>query len=590
MVRMSMMRRTIFYFMCLILICARVSAQQIQVEVPDEVEAGRPFSISYVVKDTDRDDIKIGEQPSFSGLELLYGPATSKSSSVRIINGRVSSSSSITYTYTLLSSSKGSFTISGFSLLIGGKTVVAPSRRIQALEVARQQSANTGYSISNKQYHYIASVGKRSVYEQEALPITYKLYAQSSINLVDTKAPVYDGFISHNLKTDNARSIMREEYQGSLYNTVEMYKELIYPQRTGRLKIPVNQITIQVPLEVDDDPFLGQLIDKTLSTKSIEIEVKPLPEEGKPQSFSGAVGDFSVSMSIDTDAPKTNEAFTMRYILKGYGNLKMARLSEVVFPKELDVYPPADHTKEAESASGILETTRILEYSVIPRHTGEYTLPSLSFSYFDPKLAQYRTIQTEPKTISVGMGKNIERNEEVISSHDTSDRMTYSFDYNIGTTEPWGLSYVLGWLYPLSYIVIAFVMFILGFWIKRELALRSDVWGYGASRANAVAQKRLRVARKYSEEGRDNEFYEEALNAMWEYVGSKLKLPSSELNRTKVVELLEAHGLSSERISEWKRIMDDIEFARFAPSRDDLQPMVLYQKAADIIAYIEKSI
>lgn len=570
-----------------------LSAQKIEVDVPREVEVGSPFSISYVVHDLGNTRASIAAHPTHSGLELLYGPAKSESRSINVVNGQVTSTSSLRYTYTLLASDKGSYSIGGFALeLSDERTLQAPSKTVKALAGARADAGSNGgqQGGGRKQYHYMVIVGKRSVYEQEALPITYKLYAQSGFSLLETKAPVYDGFISHNLKDGSATQIVREEYQGQLYNTVEMYKELIYPQKAGRLEIPANRATIQVPLEVEESIFLGQLGERTLATQPISIEVKPLPEHGKPADFSGGVGQFALQRSISTQAPKTNEAFSLKIVLKGSGNLKMARLPELTFPSGLEVYPPTDQTEDSQQGSTVT-TTRTIEYSIIPRETGRYTLPALSLSYFDPKAEQYKTFHARGEDISVSLGKILADADDVVSGSPASRRdLSQLLSYSPGTTAPRGLGFVCGWLYPLCYGLIALLVYLLTLWIKRAQARRADVWGYGASRAGSVATKRLRLAHRYCQEGKADAFYEEALRAMWEYVGNKLMLPSAELSRARVASLLSERGIATREVDEWTKTMDDIEYARFAPPSEDLNPQALYDRAARIITHIESHI
>lgn len=589
MVTSHTLSKSLYTIYALLLTSLGLYAQKIEVEAPQEVEVGRPFSITFVVKGLNNSKVSISEPPSHKGLELLYGPATSQSRSISYVNGQVTSASALSYTYTFLAGNKGNFTIGGFALeLTDGSTLKAPTKSIQALSATRSQT-NSYRDTASKQYHYLAIVGKRSVYEQEALPITYKLYAQTSFNLVDAKAPIYDGFISYNLKGSGATQIMREEYKGQLYNTVEMYKELIYPQKSGHLEIPSNKTTIQVPLEVDDNPFLGQLIDRTLATQPVIIEVKPLPRDNKPEDFSGAVGQFSVNRSISTQAPKTNEAFTLKLVLKGSGNLKMARLPQLTFPSGLEVYPPSDQTEDSQQGSTVT-TTRTIEYSIIPRETGRYTLPPLAFSYFDPKTEQYKSIHARGEDISVGLGKILEDDKAVVVAVANSQPSAHLLSYQRGTSSPHGLGFVSSWFYPFCYVLIAFVAFILGLFGKAQLTRRADIWKYGASQANSVARKRLKLAHKYCKDGNEEAFYEEALRAMWEYVGSKLMIPSSELSRAKVAELLTQRGIDAEQVLEWTQTMDNIEFARFAPSTQNNTPLALYERAVYIISHIESHI
>lgn len=585
------MTRHIIYIIYTLLLTTYLGyPQKVEVDAPREVEVGRPFTVTYLIGGNVGGQLSIAQQPSHTGLELLYGPTYGESRSVSLIGDKVTASVHRSYTYTFLASATGSFSVSGFSVeLSDGRTINAPSWKLQALAQPKA-STTQGHSTTSRQYHYLALVGKRSVYEQEAIPITYKLYAQSSFNFVDTQAPVYDGFISYSLKDRGPTQIMREEYKGQLYNTVEVYKELLYPQKSGRLEIPRNRTTIQIPLEVDDSPFLGQLEDRTLATQPIIIEVKPLPQANKPQDFSGAVGEFVIQSSLSTKTPKTNEAFTLRYVLQGSGNLKMAQLPQLVFPEELEVYPPTDHTEEISQSSDLI-ITRTIEYSVIPRSVGRYTLPAFSLSYFDPKTAQYKRLQTAVVDIVVAQGKVVEDEGLVVgTSQGSEDNSAYLLSYRMGTSVPLGLGFVTSVWYPLCYLLIA-LLGLGGYLCGRKLIEeRADVWGYAALRANSEASKRLRLAYKYCKEGNQDAFYEEALRAMWEYVGARLMLPSSELSRARVAELLSERGIASEEVAKWKQTMDDIEYARFAPTSSQSNPHTLYDRAVEIIAHIESHI
>lgn len=581
------LHRHIHYLLLLLVLSAGVSlrAQTIEVHAPSEVEQGRPFTITYQIKNYNGDLRPI--DPKSDGLELLYGPARSKQSSVSIYNGQVTSSSDLSFTYTFLAASAGRFSVSGFKLQKeDGDYIPAKACAITALA---SRSGQASVSRAAKGYFYRTIVPRTSVYEQEALPVSYRIYAASRFGIIDAKPPIYDGFISQSTEDRSVAQLMREDYQGATYQTADIVKEILFPQRAGALQIPSAEITLQIPIEVDDDPFLGQMMERKLRTSPQTITVKPLPEQGKPEDFSGAVGKFKVKASLSSTEFKTNEAVTLTYQIEGVGNLKIAKIPTLSFTRELEAYDPSDAT-EQKATDNIVQARRSIQYNVIPRHTGKYELPILRFSFFNPTTQTYESVSTEPITISVTQGRNIERAPSVIQ-HTTSPSANTPYGLlSTGTGEGLGgLALVTSWFYPMIYIALLFFFFIALKWLSHYRATRADILGYSASRAKALATKRLRLARKYADAGQANAFYEELVRALWGYMGDKLRLPTSELSRSNVREHLEAHDVDSALTDSWIATIDAVEFARFAPSQGENTLNELYERASDTIMRIEGS-
>lgn len=574
--------RYIWLSLWIVLGCT-LHAQTIEVEAPSEAEQGRPFSITYHLVNY-KGQVEI-IAPKHEGLELLYGPVRSQSSSVKIINGQVSSSSRLSITYTFLATDKGNYTISGFGLRREeGDDLMAAVHRVQVITSATGQA---GMQRMNKGYLYRAIVSRSSVYEQEALPVSYKIYASSAFGIVDAKSPIYDGFISQGVTNDDGRTqLMREDYQGKSYQTAELFREVLFPQKSGKLQIPSAEVTLQVPLELEDDPFLGQMIERKLTTTPLSIEVKPLPTQGRPDDFSGAVGRFSIKAEISNPNPRTNEAFSLTYRILGTGNLKIAKVSELTFARELEVYDPNDQTEQTSDGKTV-QAERTIEYNLIARHTGHYTLPALSLSFFDPSVQAYRRVSTSPIDIRVAQGRQVESETAIVQAASSDASQPYALlDIQGDTTLP-GLGFVTSLLYPLSYLVLLGLFLLLMFLARRQQALRADVLGYSASRANAVAAKRLRQAKRYAQAQATEAFYEELLRALWGYMSDKLRLPTSELSRRNVREHLELRGVEMELIDAWCELIDAVEFARFAPASSERSPEELYKRASSVMARVE---
>ncbi|MDO4691409.1 MAG: BatD family protein [Porphyromonadaceae bacterium] len=578
-------KTSIYTLICaLAFIGTTLQAQTIQIEAPQEVEQGRPFSVTYVVRDLQEDVSPIS--PKYEGLELLYGPTRNESSNVSITNGRVVSSSYVAFTYTFLAVSRGSFTISGFKL--ARRSGDPLTSRPHKISVIASTSGAKNISRMSKGYLYRTVVPRTSVYVQEALPVSYKVYSSTSFGVLDAKPPTYDGFISQRVEDTGRTPVLREDYQGASYQTAEVIREVLFPQRSGVLTLPSSEITLQIPVEIEGDPFLGSMMERKLVTSPVTINVKPLPEVGKPEDFSGAVGKFTVTSELSNQNPRTNEAFTLRCRIQGIGNLKIAKLPNLEFPRELEVYDPSDETEQT-SDGAVVQATRLIEYNIIPRHTGRYTLPKFSFSYFDPSSKSYRRVETEPINIRVSQGKHIETNTPVVQSSKTEENAPYGLTNKVGASSPQGLSFVSSWKYPASYIALILLFTTVLIMIRKRIALRADVVGYSASRANAVAHKRLRLAKQYLDKGLTNQFYEELLRALWGYMGDKLRLPTSELSRTNVREHLERHSVEQDLIDAWCATLDEAEFARFAPNASSDAPKQLYQRAVETVTSVETS-
>ena len=563
-------------------------AQTIRVEVPQTVVQGTPFQLSYTYSGSE--DFERVTEPKVAGLQVLYGPARQQMSSYQNINGRSSSTSSVSLTFTLLAEHAGNVSIPAVTAILGGKRVTVHGATVRVLPPdknapsARSQGT-AGTSVTGT-YFFRALPSATVVYEKQAFPIRYKLYATTEFEINSYEAPQYDGFLSEKQADDGRRQLQLETYQGRNYRTVDILSEVLFAQRSGTLTIPSSKIGLRVPItQADDDPFFGSSMmgDREVRSAPVTIQVRPLPTEGKPADFSGAVGSFRMRAELLTKTPKTNESLTIRLTLEGTGNLKQVTSPTISFPQDFEVYDPKETYEEKISATEVYGK-KIIEYFAIPRRTGAVTIPSLSFSYFDPHLGRYETLHSQPFSLQVAQGRETvaddrgsQRQQEQLL------RQLYS-DGALGT--PAGLQWAQSWSYLLLFPLLSLLGFIAYLVIARERGLRADSLGYKASRANSVATKRLRTARKLLEAGARDAFYEETLRALWGYLGDKLRLPASELSRASVSELLRSRGLDEETIARLTSVIDEVEFARYAPAKEgDMQ--ALYDTTAEVISAID---
>ena len=579
--------RTLLLLLALLLPLS-LGAQTIRVEVPQTVVQGTPFQLSYTYSGSE--DFERVTEPKVAGLQVLYGPARQQISSYQNINGRSSSTSSVSLTFTLLAEHTGNISIPAVTAILGGKRVTVHGATVRVLPPdknapsARSQGA-AATSVSGT-YFFRALPSATVVYEKQAFPIRYKLYATTEFEINSYEAPQYDGFLSEKQADDGRRQLQLETYQGRNYRTVDILSEVLFAQRSGTLTIPPSKIGLRVPIaQADDDPFFGSSMmgDREVRSAPVTIQVRPLPIEGKPADFSGAVGSFRMRAELLTKTPKTNESLTIRLTLEGTGNLKQVTSPTISFPQDFEVYDPKETYEEKISATEVYGK-KIIEYFAIPRRTGAVTIPALTFSYFDPHLGRYETLHSQAFSLQIAQGRETASDDR--SSLRQQEQLLRQLYADGALGAPAGLQWAQSWSYLLLFPLLALLGLIAYLVIARERGLRADSLGYKASRANSVATKRLRTARKLLEAGAREAFYEETLRALWGYLGDKLRLPVSELSRASVSELLRSRGLDEETIARLTSVIDEVEFARYAPAKEgDMQ--ALYDTTAEVISAID---
>lgn len=571
---------------CLLLLLLPLSlgAQTIRLEAPQTVVQGNTFQLIYSYSGSE--DFERVSEPKAPGLQVVYGPARQVMSSYQNINGRSSSSSSVSITYTLIAERTGSISVPAVTAVVGGKRVTVHGATIRVLPPDKDTQAGRSRAKGLGSYIYRAIPSATVVYEQQAFPIRYKLYSSTEFDISSFNAPQYDGFISEKQPDDGRRQLTLESYQGKNYRAVEILNEVLFAQRSGTLTIPSSEVGIRVPIEGDDDPFFSSatFVDRTLRSSPVTIQVRPLPTEGKPQDFSGAVGSFRMKAELLTKSPKTNESVTIRLTLEGTGNLKLASSPKIQFPESFEVYDPKE-TYEGHVTATNVQGKKVIEYFAIPRRTGSVTVPPLTFSYFDPQKGRYEILRSQSFSLQVAQGK-AEVSEEKGSLRQQEESL-HTLRSDEGTKEITGLRVAKSWGYLLLYPLVALIGLGIYFILARRRSLRADSLSYQASRASAVATRRLRKARQLLEAGSREPFYEETLRALWGYLGDKLRLPVSELSRATVSELLRGRGLEESTIQGLTEVIDEVEYARYAPAKEgDMQ--ALYTKTATVISEIDR--
>ena len=604
------MKKLIIILMALIAYSTQMLADKVSftASAPDAVVVGDQFRLSYTVT---TQKVKDFRAPSIKGFDVLMGPSRSQQSNTQIVNGNVTSTSSITFTYILMANNAGEYTIPGASIVADGDQMVSNSVRIKVLPQDQGDSnssssssthSSSGTGVSNQDLFITASASKTNVYEQEAFVLTYKIYTrESNLQLNNAKLPDFKGFHSQEIEmTTNARWTP-EHYQGRNYYTTVYRQFVLFPQQSGKLYIdPAQfQMTVGKPVQ-SDDPFDAFFnggsnvieIKKSISTPKIAINVNPLPA-GKPADFSGGVGEFNISSSINNKELKTNDAITIKLVISGTGNLKLISNPEIKFPDDFEVYDPKVDNQVRLTREG-LTGNKVIEYLAIPRHAGTYKIPGVSFSYFDIRSKSYKTLKTEEYVINVEKGAG--NADQVIANFTNKEDLKVLGEdiryikQNEVTLQPKGSFFYGSMTYWLFYIIpaLAFIIFFIIY--RKQAAENANVAKMRTKKANKVATKRMKLAGKLLSENKKDAFYDEVLKALWGYISDKLNIPVSRLSKDNIEEKLRNHGVNEELIKEFLNALNDYEFARFAPGDENQAMDKVYSSSIEVISKMENSI
>lgn len=601
---MSMKRSSIF-LICLFVACACFS-QVIRVSAPSRVEAGENFRVSFKVTTQDVDDFRSGLH-STDVVEVIAGPYTSSESSFQMVNGHTSSSSSITYTYTLYAAKSGVYNIPAAHARVGGKQISSSPAKVTVVGSAQGRGNNSpkmheddnyqphmraaGSAISGRDLFIKVSANKKKVYEQEPILLTYKVYTLVDLTQLEGKMPELTGFHTQEIPLPQQKSFHIERVNGKPYRTVTWSQYVMYPQMTGKMEIPsitFKGIVVQQNRSVD--PFEAFFnggsgyveVKRNIVAPSIKIDVLPLPQ--KPANFSGGVGKFNISAQLNKNELKAGDPLSLRIVVGGIGNLKLIKQPVVNFPKDWDKYDPKVTDKTKLTSNG-LEGNMIYDILAVPRNQGHYTIPPVELTYYDTSLNQYKTIKTQSFDIEVAKGDG-SRSSVVDYSKDQPKDIK---DIKKGDAELHSVdNFFFGSVGYLMSLLIPFVAFVALLVIFRKRAIdNADLVKMKGKKANKIATKRLRQANKLMLAGKSNEFYDEVLRALWGYVGDKLNMPAEKLSRENISEKLQSHNVDDNTISKFLSAIDDCEMMRFAPGDPEGYMNKTFESAMTAIMEIE---
>ena len=582
-------------------IVADAAKVSMQVEMPRGkrgIGVGDTFWISVKLTDIDS---KLSQPSNVPGAKLVYFSQTGRSSQSTIVNGNFSHTTSVTYTMTLKAEKEGNFkfgplTVDGIksntvSYSIGKKDTSLSQSGGQSSSSQDDQNGPKFIGKGDDKLFLRANVSKTSAFEQEALVYTIKLYSSyAGVKFAGaTSAPTFDGFVIEESKI-NTIQMDYETYNGKTYATAEIARYIIFPQTTGDLKVLGNTYTISVnSQEYYKDPDWGHLtinrpVNLNVKPNDLIVKVKPLPSP-RPANFSGGVGEFEIKSELQNSKLKTNHAASIVYSISGSGNLKYLKLPDLnnIFPSQLEVYSPS--VKENISVNSNNTVGDIsFDYSFMPLEEGEYAIPSVELVYFNPSTGKYETKQAKGYNVEVTKG-------EVSSKSQKKDRLVYNTKLeDVGVNKSStklivdSLSYWLWYIVPILLLIIAISIY------RRRINDLADIDLLKSKKANKVARKRLKKAEMCLRAKDVDKFYDEILSAMWGYIGDKLRIPISDLNRENVRQKLGDAGVNSEDLDSLISLIDECEFAKYSSSLGQISMDNVYMHACDVINKLDNSL
>lgn len=607
------MRKIIFLLFTILAAWQVKAADKVRfvAEAADVVVSGDQVRLVFTVNSQ---DIKDFRAPSIKGFDVLMGPSRSQQSSIQIINGKRTSNSSTAFTYILLAGNPGTYTIPAASVEVNGEKVFSNAISIKVLpqdqtsgnsgnngggSASSSRSQAAGSRISANDLFITATASKTTVHEQEAILLTYKVYTVVNLRQLYGKMPDLKGFHTQEVELPQQKTFTLEHYKGRNYNTTVWSQYVLFPQQTGKLEIPsITFDGVVAQQTISDDPFDAFFngggyveVKKKITTPKVVINVQPLP--AKPAGFSGAVGEFKLASSINATDVKTNDAVTIKLTLSGTGNMKLIGTPEVKFPQDFEIYDPKV-TDDYKLTNSGLTGTKTFEYLAIPRHAGNFTIPAIEFTYFDLKSNSYKTLKTEAYNLKVAKGQGIA--DQVISDFTNKESVKMlgkdirfiklgdsslrpKGDFFFGT-----VGYYLCYLIPLLLFVVFAVIY-------RQKALENaNVAKVKTKKANKVATRRMKLAGKLLAENKKNEFYDEVLKALWGYISDKLSIPVSQLSKDNIEAELTNYGVQEALIAEFIGVLNECEYARYAPGNENEAMDKVYSASVEVISKMENSI
>jgi len=600
---------TTYFLLFFVVVAAQAEQTRFIMSAPNAVESGKQFRLSFTLNDKG-ENLKLPSDLS-SNFDILMGPSTGQSTSISTINGRTTTQVSYSYTYILRAKKEGTFEIRPASIEVDGKVFESNSIKIQVVKGQPQQSSTPSQGGNNTQSTQSVDLGKdnlfvrvdmnkSNVYRGEQIISTVKLYVSPNIPISgfdDVNLPTYEGFYTQDIDIPQQINFTREVYHNKIYQVGVLKKTILFPQQNGKITIKPFSLSLLVrqrvkPRSFFDDFFSGyRTVKATVKSDPVSVNVRDLPPA--PADFMGGVGNFNVTSSISSQDVTTNDAVTLTMKISGTGNIRLIKNPELKLPSDFEVYDPRS-TDNVNATNNGASGTKTIEYLFQPRFEGDYTIPPIKFAYFNPATRSYVTKSTKEYDLHVEKG-SAEQSATVVSSLRKEDVQLLGKDIRFikqGKPALNARGYTFfGTLGFYSIYGGSALLFLLLFVIYRKKAKENaNIALMRNKKANRVAQKRLKAAASYMKKNNNEAFHESILKAFWGYLSDKLGIPVADLNRDSAMVALQERNVEQTIIDDFVEVVDQCEFARYAPSGGSEARSELYHKAESTMSRLEKQI
>ncbi len=534
--------------------------------------------------------------PSFEGFTVVGGP--SQTTSRQWVNGK--SSFSKTFSYFLTPTQRGNQEIGQAEITVNGEVYKSPPVPVvvtAAVEIPKDPNDPT--YLAKENVHLVAEVSKTSPYLNEAFTVVYKLYVskQTTVsNWRELDAPKFADFWSQSVDEKQFK-IYDGTYQGKDYRYVILRRTVLYPQKTGKLEIEPLSLSVAVSVPTNRRDIFGRILSKnaniTVSAANRTVDVKPLPETGKPEYFTGAVGDFDFAVRTDKNILDAGEALQMSVEVQGKGNLKLFELPSPTLPSSLEVYEPENEDQIRTNLAG-MSGLKKKTYTIVPQYKGTYPIPPQSFTYFNPKTEKYERITSKEIIIDVQNGPtdgagaitqsgDLPQQQQVVAAGNQFQYIKTAANLEPVSRERFFKSTTFWTLVIAPFLCIPLAMIAR----RKKQAYANDVTGNRIRKADKLARKFLSTAKKNL--GNQKEFYVAMERALHNYLKAKLSITTSEMSKDRIARLLKEREVNEPVIIEFISLLESCEFARYTPT-SNVAMQQDYDKAVRVIATLDKQL
>lgn len=576
---------------------------------PTTVAQNQQFVLTVEVAGKNATRAERPELPNIDAFAAYSG--SSSSQSIQIINGVMSQT--VTYSYYYLAREPGTHTIPAITVKLGNDTFQSQPAQIEIVQrgagAAPPPASGSGSARSNgdelgnlaDNLYLKAHINKRRVYQSEPVIVEYKIYTRVQvINYAPTGQPNYGDFWAEEFEVQPV--VRNEMIDGQAFRVATLKKVALFPTSAGKKTIPGQEMEVSVRVRERrqrrdffdsffDDPFLGRTITQRIASRPVDIEVLPLPQEGRPAGFTGAVGDYRISASVDRSSAKTNEAITLKIVLAGSGNIKMMALPPIKFPDQFEVYDPKINekiTREDNRISG----SKTFEYLLIPRRAGQFELPPVRFAYFDPAAGSYRTIATDKITLRIDQGEQTASNIGSGFSKEEVRLLGQDIRHIQKTASSFHARNRAFYHAPLFWagLLAPLLVLLTGVYFRSQQERMSSNVAYARSRkAQKLAQRQLKKARLSMDGGDVANFYAEAARALTTFAGNKLNVDEAALVTEELVARLRERRLDEALVQEFQALLAECDFRRFAmPDAPGAAMQASYERIRKLLVELER--